>query len=142
MIHDIISRLEDLEVKELLAYSVFPDPELLDEVVDSYRRGHGMELYGYEEEGVLLGILGVEMNGSEMVIKHIAVLPENRGKDYGRGMLMELMLQKSPERVIAEADEDTVGFYRSIGFQIYSLGEGYPGAERFRCIYEVEEDEE
>lgn len=51
-------------------------------------------------------------------------------------------MQPKPERVIAETDEEAVNFYRSIGFEVYSLGEKYPGVERFRCIYEVEESEE
>ncbi|SMF81175.1 Acetyltransferases [Paenibacillus uliginis N3/975] len=142
MIKQISSRLEDLEVKELLAYSVFPDPERLDQAVEAYRKPNGLELYGYEEEGVLVGIIGVDKVEDEMTIKHIAVTPENRGKDYGRGMILELMVQQKPARVIAETDEEAVGFYRSIGFEIYSLGEIYPGVERFRCVYEVEEEEE
>lgn len=142
MIKDISSRLDDLEVKELLAYAVFPDPERLDQAVEAYRKPNGLELYGYEEEGVLVGIIGVDASDDEMTIKHIAVTPENRGKDYGRGMILELLLQQKPARVIAETDEESVGFYRSIGFEIYSLGELYPGVERYRCVYEVEEEEE
>ncbi|KKO54460.1 GNAT family N-acetyltransferase [Paenibacillus sp. DMB20] len=141
MIKDISYRLDDLEVKELLAYAVFPDPESLETAVEAYRKPNGLELYGYEEEDVLVGLIGVDLTDKEMTIKHIAVTPENRGKDYGRGMIMELMLQKKPDVVIAETDEESVGFYRSIGFQIYSLGERFPGVERFRCVYEVEEEE-
>ncbi|MFC7679729.1 GNAT family N-acetyltransferase [Paenibacillus sp. GCM10028914] len=140
MIKNISSRLDDIEVKELLAYSVFPDPDRLDEAVEAYRKPNGLDLYGYEEDEVLVGIIGVDTNGDELTIKHIAVTPENRGKDYGRGMILELMLQQKPARVIAETDDESVGFYRSIGFEIYSLGELYPGVERFRCVYEVEEE--
>ncbi|WP_054956430.1 GNAT family N-acetyltransferase [Paenibacillus dakarensis] len=142
MIKNISSRLDDLEVKELLAYSVFPDPEQLDQAVEAYRSPNGLELFGYEEEGILVGIIGIDIEDEELTIKHIAVTPENRGKDYGRGMIMELMLQLKPSRVIAETDEESVGFYRSIGFEIYSLGETYPGVERFRCVYEVEEEQD
>ena len=142
MIKDISFRLDDLEVKELLAYSVFPDPEQLDQAVAAYRKPNGLELYGYEEEGLLVGIIGVDTIDDEMTIKHIAVTPENRGKDYGRGMILELLLQQKPSRVVAETDDESVGFYRSIGFEIYSLGEQYPGVERYRCVYEVEQEEE
>lgn len=141
MIKEISSRLDDLEVKELLAYAVFPDPERMDQAVEAYRKPNGLDLYGYEEDDVLVGIIGVDASEGELTIKHIAVTPENRGKDYGRGMILELMLQLKPVRVIAETDEESVGFYRSIGFEIYSLGELYPGVERYRCVYEVEEEE-
>ncbi|WP_106766133.1 GNAT family N-acetyltransferase [Paenibacillus faecalis] len=141
MMKDISSRLEDLEVKKLIAYSVFPDPEHLDQAVEAYRKPDGLKLYGYEEEGVLVGIIGFDKVADELWIKHIAVTPENRGKDYGRGMIVELMVQQEPARVIAETDEESVDFFRSIGFEIYSLGETSPGIERFRCVYEAEEQE-
>jgi hypothetical protein len=47
-----------------------------------------------------------------------------------------------PVRIVAETDEESVQFYRNIGFIIRSLGEKYPGVERFLCTYEVEEAEE
>lgn len=39
--------------------------------------------------------------------------------------------------ISAETDRDAVGFYRKYGFQITSLGEKYPGVERFKCEYAV-----
>lgn len=33
-------------------------------------------------------------------------------------------------------NNELVDFYRRIGFKIHSLGEKYPGLERFMCIYE------
>lgn len=37
--------------------------------------------------------------------------------------------------VSAETDADAVEFYRKYGFKIKSLGEKYPGVERFLCEY-------
>ena len=34
----------------------------------------------------------------------------------------------------AETDADAVGFYEQVGFTVTSLGESYPGVERFRCV--------
>lgn len=142
MLRDISARLDDLEVKELLACSVFPDPDQLDEAVEAYRKPNGLELFGYEEEGELVGLVGFETAGDQVVVKHIAVSPEHRGKDYGRGMIIELLLAKKPKELVAETDEESLGFYRSLGFQIYSLGEMFPGIERFRCVYDAAEEEE
>lgn len=36
----------------------------------------------------------------------------------------------------AETDADAVDFYRRCGFAVESLGERYPGVERFRCTWE------
>ncbi|WP_098747145.1 GNAT family N-acetyltransferase [Paenibacillus sp. EZ-K15] len=143
MLKDITAQAIQPEVKELLSYSVFPDPEAVDQAAASYQTGRN-RLFGYEEDGLLLGVIGFDIDQDELTIRHLAVLPENRGKGYGRGLILELLLevQPKPARVIAETDEEAVNFYRSIGFEVYSLGEKYPGVERFRCIYEVEESEE
>jgi ribosomal protein S18 acetylase RimI-like enzyme len=34
----------------------------------------------------------------------------------------------------AETDSEALAFYRRIGFRVESLGEKYPGVERFRCV--------
>ncbi|MBU5346479.1 GNAT family N-acetyltransferase [Paenibacillus lautus] len=143
MLKDITMQAMRPEVKELLSYSVFPDPEAVVQAVAAYETGPS-RLFGFEEDGLLLGVIGFDVDQDELTIRHLAVLPENRGKGYGRGLILELLLevQPKPARVIAETDEEAVNFYRSIGFEVYSLGEKYPGIERFRCIYEVEESEE
>lgn len=141
MLKDITSRVNQLEIRELLGYAVFPDPDAVDNAIQFYRDSVQRKLYGYEEEGLIVGVIGCTLDERVLTIHHIAVLPENRGKDYGRGMILELLLLHQAERIIAEPDEEAIGFYRSIGFEIYSLGEKYPGVERFRCVYEVEDNE-
>jgi len=37
--------------------------------------------------------------------------------------------------IVAETDYEAVDFYRRYGFVITSLGEKYPGVERFLCQY-------
>lgn len=37
-------------------------------------------------------------------------------------------------RLIAKTDAEAAGFYRCCGFAITSLGEVYPGVERFDCV--------
>ncbi|GAB6926050.1 GNAT family N-acetyltransferase [Paenibacillus sp. JCM 10914] len=146
MIRDISRQTEQPEVKELLGYAVFADDEVALAAAASIYESGAARLYGYEEDGILVGAIGVEEHAEdrEIVIKHIAVVPENRGKGYGRGLVLDMLLElpHQPERVIAETDEEAVQFYRNIGFEVYSLGELYPGVERFRCVYEVEQHED
>ncbi|MGG3279778.1 GNAT family N-acetyltransferase [Paenibacillus solani] len=143
MLKDITKQSLQPEVKELLSYSVFPDPEAVDRAASFYQAGNS-RLLGYEEDGLLLGIIGFDVVQNELIIRHLAVLPENRGLGYGRGLILELLLevQPKPDAIIAETDEEAVDFYRSIGFEVYSMGEQYPGIERFRCVYEVEKSGE
>ncbi len=37
--------------------------------------------------------------------------------------------------IYAETDNDAVNFYWKYGFEITSLGEKYPGVERFLCEF-------
>ncbi|MCP3773026.1 GNAT family N-acetyltransferase [Paenibacillus sp. MZ04-78.2] len=142
MLIDIKSRLDQPEIAELLEYSIFPDPARLEQTLSDYKRSEELELYGYEKDGNLLGLVGFRINpGRVMELRHIAVQPDYRGQGYGRGQILELIHLKGPAEIVAETDEDTVDFYRNIGFEIVSLGENYSGVERFRCTYAVEAEE-
>jgi hypothetical protein len=51
--------------------------------------------------------------------------------------MIDLLIRgRAFHRLEAETDSDAVGFYRSCGFTVLSLGEVYPGVERFRCTLE------
>lgn len=143
MFIDLKSKLEEPAVQELLASAIFPDPDKIEKAVNAYRQEESLQIIGYENEGTLVGIVGFRLDEDRiMEIRHIAVIPEERGKGYGRGMVLELLLQQNPVKIVAETDEDAVDFYRSIGFMIESLGEKYPGVERFACTYITEPEED
>ncbi|OMF17167.1 GNAT family N-acetyltransferase [Paenibacillus amylolyticus] len=141
MLINLKSRIEEPVVQELLSYSVFPDPDHLKRALKQYVENDELYLAGYEAEEQLIGLIGYEHTGSnEITIHHIAILPENRFKNYGRGMISQLLEKYNPDTLIAETDLEAVEFYRNTGFVVYSLGELYPGVERFRCVLEKEED--
>ncbi|WNQ11925.1 GNAT family N-acetyltransferase [Paenibacillus aurantius] len=140
MLINIKDRLDEPAIQELLACSVFPDPDRVMETIETYRREPERELYGHESEGEIIGLIGFRLeNGGTLTIDHLAVRPDCRGAGFGRGLLLETLELKEPREMVAETDEDAVDFYRSTGFIVVSLGENYPGAERFRCIYRAEE---
>ncbi|MCJ8010535.1 GNAT family N-acetyltransferase [Paenibacillus sp. KQZ6P-2] len=142
MLLNIKSYIYKPEVAELFSYAVFPDDQSVEKTIREYESNEDWQLYGYEDGELLVGLTGYEKSGSEVILRHIAVIPENRGLGYGRGMILEIMTKEKPERVIAETDEEAVDFYRNLGFVVSSLGEQYPGIERFRCVYEVENEED
>jgi ribosomal protein S18 acetylase RimI-like enzyme len=129
-------RIDEYEIQELLAYSVLPDPVRFEQAIQDYLTNEKLELYGYESDDVMVGILGFQRDErDQLTIKHIAVRPDSRGAGFGRGLILEAIAMFKPVRVLAETDEEAVNFYRSIGFEINSLGEKYPGVERFACSY-------
>jgi ribosomal protein S18 acetylase RimI-like enzyme len=135
------SRINELFIRELIEYSVFPDPDLLDQTIAAYAADEKLELYGYESDGEIVGIIGFQMDeAGTLSIDHLAVRPDSRGAGFGRGLILEAIELFKPSVVKAETDEEAVDFYRWIGFEIESLGEQYPGIERFACSYKTELD--
>jgi ribosomal protein S18 acetylase RimI-like enzyme len=66
-------------------------------------------------------------------LKHIAVKSGWRNHGIGKEMIYEYLLKNGIKKMFAETDKDAVYFYERIGFEIMSLGEKYPGVERFKC---------
>lgn len=136
-------RLHESEILELLSYSVFPSPGAIEKAIALYKDQDKFELYGYKEEETYIGIIGFHMDHTKnLVIDHLAVAPEYRRMGYGRGQILEILALKKPATLTVETDEEAVEFYRNIGFSISSLGELYPGVERFRCLYAAEPEED
>jgi ribosomal protein S18 acetylase RimI-like enzyme len=131
----IKQRIKEEPIIELLSYCLFPDPDIIEEEIRRYQENEHMELYGYEEEGTWIAIIGFMMASDTLVIKHISVDPGYRGLGYGRGLLLEVLELKKPSLMIAETEEEAVDFFRNVGFMISSLGQAYPAMERFRCEY-------
>lgn len=142
MFINVKSRLREAVIRDLIELCVFPDPDKVEAVLKKYEQNPGDELWGYESEGEVVGIIGFRKHGKEIEILHIAVHPELRGAGFGRGMILELIHQEQPDVVKAETDEEAVDFYRNIGFVIESRGEVYPGVERFTCTYETHPEEQ
>lgn len=84
----------------------------------------------------MVGLIGFEYETKDIVeLKHIALKPEYRGRGIGKNMIQEFIRSKKIVSIKVETDKDAVGFYSKIGFSIMSLGEKYPGVERFECVY-------
>lgn len=79
----------------------------------------------------MVGVLGFENADGRTVVKHIATEPHLRRTGIGSALLARLAARFPNDPVVAETDHESVGFYRSLGFCIRSLGEKYPGVERF-----------
>ncbi|MDP1414207.1 MULTISPECIES: GNAT family N-acetyltransferase [Lysinibacillus] len=121
------------EVKTLLSYAT--SEKKVDREYPLYIENPERVLYGYTIEQDLVGCIGIvkgEENRCE--IKHIAVSPVFRGKGIGREMIRYVEEHHAFSSIYAETDQDAVIFYKNLGFHITSLGEKYPGVERFGCL--------
>lgn len=94
------------------------------------------KLYTLVVNGEFIGCIGVEfVRTSHCEIKHIAVSPSERGNGIGSKMIDFISHKYSFSSISAETDKEAVDFYRKYGFIAISLGEKYPGVERFLCEY-------
>lgn len=123
------------EILDVLALAVgYPTPEKLDRLLAFYSSPSGrlFVLLGQDE---VRGIVGIEfpMPGRVRIV-HIAVPPPLQRRGIGRRILAEVMAMYPAAELTAETDKNAVGFYRACGFTVCSLGEKYPGVERFECV--------
>lgn len=66
-------------------------------------------------------------------IRNIGVIPARRGCGLGL-RLIEWVIGYASGSLLAETDEDAVGFYRACGFEIQALGDRYgSGISRYAC---------
>mgnify|MGYP003740132597 CR=1 FL=1 len=131
MIIEINSIIPHPSVRNLLSYATSINK--VDNVYDNYIQSSNQQLFGFMKEDNIIGCIGVEINLSRCEIKHIAVSPKVRGNGIGSKMINFLCEKYSFTSIVAETDTDAVEFYRNFGFKITSLGEKYPGVERFLC---------
>lgn len=130
----ITSKTISPSVRELLSYATFEAK--IDQEYEQYMQASNRVLYGFENVGIIVGCIGIGfLNSSDCEIKHIAVSPTNRENGIGSEMIQFICEKHSLRNIFAETDKDAVDFYRKFSFKIISLGEKYPGVERFFCEY-------
>jgi GNAT superfamily N-acetyltransferase len=83
----------------------------------------GVAFWGYEADGVLLGLMGIQHVRDVDLIRHAYVLPASQGLGVG-GSLLEHLQGLSVRRMLVgtwAAAEWAVRFYRRHGFELVSL---------------------
>ncbi|WP_239748238.1 MULTISPECIES: GNAT family N-acetyltransferase [unclassified Mammaliicoccus] len=94
------------------------------------------ELYSVSNNERIVGLVGLISTEQEVVIKHIAIQSHLQNKGLGTEIINKIHQLFPKQKLVAETDNDAVGFYTKIGFKIISLGEKYPGIIRYKCIKE------
>ena len=75
----------------------------------------GMTVYGTGPHGHPAS-LAAALDGDGVTLEYIAVEASQHGRGVGRALVEALALRG--RQIIAETDEDAVGFYRALGFQV------------------------
>ncbi|MEA2331568.1 MAG: hypothetical protein QOH58_1706 [Thermoleophilaceae bacterium] len=93
-----------------------PGPELDGEIAA------GVEFWGYERDGELLGIMGIQPVGDVDLIRHAYVSPGNQRHGVG-GALLEHFTRGATRRMLVgtwAAADWAIRFYRRHGFELVS----------------------
>lgn len=83
----------------------------------------GVQFYGWEEAGALIGVMGLQHVKGVALIRHAYIAPGHQGKGIG-GRLLEALVEKAsfPMLVGAWADATwAISFYRRHGFTLTTL---------------------
>jgi GNAT superfamily N-acetyltransferase len=79
----------------------------------------GVAFWGYEHDGALLGVMGVQPVEDVDLIRHAYVRPDSQGKGVGGALLQHLMSSSSRQLLVGTwaAAEWAIRFYCGHGFE-------------------------
>jgi ribosomal protein S18 acetylase RimI-like enzyme len=98
-----------------------------------YRSGE-WRFIGWQEGDEILACAGAEQHPEATIgIRSIAVAPGWRNRGLARALIDALAERMNADRVVAETDDDAVGFYRSCGFTVEDKAPKL-GHRRYWCV--------
>ena len=121
------------EIRNILAACVWDNSE---KVTDDYKRHNDWQLYGWSEDGDVVGVCGFEVHFDWLEILHIATCKSARGRGVGQLMITELR-KKYKIIIEAETDDDAVDFYRKCGFEVTEIKKY--DVRRWCCVLALDE---
>ena len=79
----------------------------------------GIAFWGYEDDGSLIGVMGIQPVGEVDLIRHAYVLPGDQGRGVGRQLLVHLRGLSERRMLVGTwaAAEWAIRFYRRNGFE-------------------------
>lgn len=135
---DVKEILKNKSLLSLLAKSIYnPTEERLINRVDKFIMNPYVRVYAMKIEDLYVGIIVIDISDNGNIeILNIAVSQNYQGSGIGSSLIDHCTDTMQPNVMIAETDNDAVGFYRKIGFEIMPLGDKYrAGIMRYQCTF-------
>ncbi len=118
----------------------YPTPEKLEALARQYASEEMRSAFAFFDADVPVGVIALEKAAAGAArIQYIAVAPAQQRAGVGRRLIDEARRRESLNELVAETHIDAVPFYRRCGFEVTSLGELWPGVERFECRWRTPE---
>ena len=130
---DVKPNLFAPEVLALFKPSVYnPTPERLKHRAEKYAADKCISVYACKSSEKYIGIVVFRTENNTAEILDIAVKPEYRKHGIGR-KLIDFIFNRFPvDTIIAETDDETVGFYKRYGFAVTPTKE-FSDIRRYFC---------
>ena len=128
---------ESPEFEELKSRNFFQRREL-SEIMDRVSKMNNVILYiAYDnEDNIVRGFAIVDSATSNVIsLLSLSVDPDYRGHKVGTKMIDYIISDIKPKAVVAEALDDSVGFFENYGFYSSDLGEGFSGTNAYYLTY-------
>lgn len=121
------------EVEALLIRAMFPDPERIRRKLEDYRTEPGRQVFVWSVDGRTVSAAGVREVGEAAEILHLGTAPGEEGRGYARALLHAVAAHLNAAKLLAETDDDAVGFYRRAGFEV-TPAPPRGGSSRYRAV--------
>ena len=95
-----------------------------------------MRIFVCENQGEKAGMMVLKYTNAGAEIIGIAVPEKLRRRGIGRYIIQFVLQSESLERLEAQTDDDSVGFYRKCGFALEKIIVDYPDGSvaRYNCV--------
>lgn len=139
-IEDYKEIIQNKELARLLGYAmVSPTPGKIQNAAQSlYSKQQGHFFAALDDEGVMVGIIGYKtIDNNQLIIMHVAVEEDRRGKGIGRYMVETVRTFLPFGMVQAEADQSQFRFFKALDFECKLAPESAYGSSVYHCVWKV-----
>ena len=100
--------------------------------IDAYLSGR-WQTVGWMHDGRLVSAALLRVESSRVAVLLISTRHDFRGHSHGSSLIRSVAAAFDPLPLVAETDEEAVGFYRRIGAQVVPVDSPWP-MQRYRCV--------
>lgn len=123
----------DAEAAAILADSTGEGtPEAARRSIDEVRAEAPDRVFGGLMRGQLVAVYTLRRDGMANLIGNIAVAADHRRRGIGRTMLQDALRRSGRRPLVAETDEEGLGFYKACGFKMVGRRKSPEGTVRYR----------
>ena len=104
--------------------------------MEDYLHDSSVKVFVCENRGKRIGMMVLKLTEATAEIIGIAVSDNARRKGIGKQLIQRVMETEHLERIKAQTDEDSIGFYRKCGFSEERIVKEYPDGAvvRYNCV--------